>query len=166
MSEIKHKEAILPGSFDPPTNGHLDIIRRSALLYDKLYVVVADNVQKKYLFSSEERKEMLAALLKDSPNIEIHIWSGLVVEFARQRRIGVMIRGVRALVDFGYEFELAMTNKQLYPELEVLFMPTSPEYFILRSSGIKEMAAYGADISMMVPPSVAQKIKERITLLT
>ncbi|AEC01745.1 pantetheine-phosphate adenylyltransferase [Parasphaerochaeta coccoides] len=166
MNVIKRREAILPGSFDPPTNGHLDIIRRSALLYDKLYVIVADNVQKHYFFSSRERQEMLADLLKDSPNIEIHVWSGLVVEFARQRKIGVMIRGVRALVDFGYEFELAMTNKQLYPELEVLFMPTSPEYFILRSSGIKEMAAYGADISMMVPASVALKIKERVTLLT
>lgn len=166
MTGIKRREAALPGSFDPPTNGHLDIIRRSALLYDKLYVVIADNVHKKYLFTSQERKDMLEELLKDAPNIEVHIWTGLVVEFARQKKIGVMIRGVRALVDFGYEFELAMTNKQLYPELEVLFMPTSPEYFILRSSGIKEMAAYGADISLLVPPSVAEKIQERITLLT
>ncbi len=157
---------MLPGSFDPPSNGHIDIIERAANLYDKLYVVVADNVQKKPLFTPVERMEMLREILKDHPNIEVVSYQGLVVDFARDHNVGVMIRGVRALVDFGYEFELAMTNKQLNPDLEVLFMPTSPKYFQLRSSAIKEMAAYGADISPMVPPLVVRMMRKRIKLLT
>lgn len=157
--------AMLPGSFDPPTNGHIDIIRRSAALYDKLFVVVADNVQKTCLFTALERTEMLKKILKDYDNIEVVTYPGLVVQFAQDHGVGVMIRGVRALVDFGYEFELAMTNKQLNSALEVLFMPTSPKYFMVRSSAIKEMAAYGADISPMVPPLVVKMMGDRIKLL-
>ncbi|MCK9190396.1 MAG: pantetheine-phosphate adenylyltransferase [Sphaerochaetaceae bacterium] len=153
--------AMFPGTFDPPTLGHIDIIERSARLYDKLYVVVAFNIQKKTLFTAEERVAMLKELLKAHNNIEVVIYSGLVVNFAKENGIEVMIRGVRALVDFGYEFELAVTNKKLYPDLEVLFMPTSPNYFLIRSSQIKELAFYGADITTMVPPLVASAIKER-----
>ncbi len=153
--------AMLPGSFDPPTLGHIDIIERSAKMYEKLYVVVSSNIQKNPLFTAQERKDMLQEILKKHQNIEVVIYDGLVVDFARKHKITIMIRGVRALVDFGYEFELAMTNKQLYDELEVLFMPTSPNYFLLRSSAIKELAFYGADIETMVPPIVAKKIKER-----
>lgn len=157
--------AMLPGSFDPPTNGHIDIIGRSASLYDKLYVVVAENVQKTCLFSASERTSMLREILKDYDNIEVVTYQGLVVQFAQEHGVGVMIRGVRALVDFGYEFELAMTNMQLNSSLQVLFMPTSPKYFMLRSSAIKEMAAYGADISPMVPPLVVKMMGDRIQLL-
>ncbi|MCH3906679.1 MAG: pantetheine-phosphate adenylyltransferase [Sphaerochaeta sp.] len=157
--------AMLPGSFDPPTYGHIDIIERSAALYDKLYVVVADNIEKKYLFTAEERKAMLEEILAGYPNVQVETYRGLVVEFARSHQIGVMIRGVRALVDFGYEFELAMTNKQINPDLEVLFMPTSPKYFLLRSSGIKEMASFGADVSKLVPKVVAQQLKKRIKVI-
>jgi len=153
---------MLPGSFDPPTNGHVDIITRSARLYDRLYVVIADNVSKSTLFTPDERLAMLQEILKEYSNIEVVTHSGLVVDFAREHGVGVMVRGVRALADFGYEFELAMTNKQLYSGLEVLFLPTSPKYFLLRSSAIKEMAAFGADISTMVPPLVVEKMKERI----
>mgnify|MGYP001248489145 CR=1 FL=1 len=153
--------AMLPGSFDPPTLGHIDIIERAAKMYDKLYVVVAENVQKNPLFNAEERKTMLKEILKDDINIEVVIHNGLIVDFAKKNNIKIMIRGVRALVDFGYEFELAMTNKQLFEDLEVLFMPTSPNYFLLRSSAIKELAFYGANIETMVPPIVAKKIKER-----
>ena len=161
-----NRTAMLPGSFDPPTNGHIDIIERSATLFEKLYVVVADNVQKMPLFTPVERMEMLRTILSDHKNIEVVSYRGLVVDFARAHGVGVMIRGVRALVDFGYEFELAMTNKQLNPDLEVLFMPTSPQYFQLRSSAIKELAAYGADISPMVPPLVVEMMRKRIKLLT
>lgn len=152
---------MLPGSFDPPTLGHIDIIERAAKMYDKLYVVVAANIQKNPLFNAVERQSMLKEILKEHDNIEVVIHNGLVVDFARKNKIKIMIRGVRALVDFGYEFELAMTNKQLYDDLEVLFMPTSPNYFLLRSSAIKELAFYGAEIETMVPPIVAKKIKER-----
>lgn len=154
--------AMFPGSFDPPTLGHLDIIQRSAKLYDKLYVVVASNMQKKTMFSAEERSNMLKDLLQSFDNIEVVIYSGLVVNFAKENGVEVMIRGVRALVDFGYEFELAMINKKVYPEIEVLFMPTSPNYFLLRSSQIKELAFYGANIETMVPPLVAKAIEERL----
>jgi len=153
--------AMLPGSFDPPTLGHIDIIERASKMYDKLYVVVAENVQKNPLFNAEERKAMLKEILKDDVNIEVVVHNGLVIDFAKKNNIKIMIRGVRALVDFGYEFELAMTNKQLFEDLEVLFMPTSPNYFLLRSSAIKELAFYGANIETMVPPIVAKKIKER-----
>ncbi len=164
--QSKGMRAILPGTFDPPTNGHLNLIERAAGLYDKLIVVVADNISKKCLFSGKERMEMLRDLLAPYPNVEVIAWHGLIVDCARQQGIQVMIRGVRALVDFGYEFELAMTNKALYPELEVLFMPTDPHFFVLRSSAIKEMAAFGADISSMVPRSVAEKLISRVKMLT
>lgn len=153
--------AMLPGSFDPPTLGHIDLIERAAKMYEKLYVVVASNIKKKPLFTAEERQTMLNDILVDFENVEVVIHDGLIVDYAKKNHINIMIRGVRALVDFGYEFELAMTNKQLYEDLEVLFMPTSPNYFLLRSSAIKELASYGADISSMVPPIVAKKLKER-----
>jgi pantetheine-phosphate adenylyltransferase len=158
--------AMLPGTFDPPTNGHLNLIERSARLFGHLDIVVADNTSKKCLFTAEERMAMLREILEPFPNVRVISWNGLVVDYARKERISVMIRGVRALVDFGYEFELAMTNKQLNPNLEVLFMPTDPNYFVLRSSAIKEMAAFGADISTMVPKSVAEKLRSRVKLLT
>ncbi|MCK9286580.1 MAG: pantetheine-phosphate adenylyltransferase [Sphaerochaetaceae bacterium] len=159
-------KAMLPGTFDPPTNGHMNLIERSAKIFDSIAVVVADNISKKCLFTADERLSMLKELLKEYDNVEVVVWNGLIVDFAKQHNISVMIRGVRALVDFGYEFELAMTNKQLLPELEVMFMPTDPKFFVLRSSAIKEMAAFGADISKMVPELVAQKLVGRMKMLT
>ncbi len=155
-------KAILPGTFDPPTNGHINLIERSAKMFSHLTVVVADNIQKTCLFEAEERIAMLTDLTQSYPNVDVALHRGLIVDFAREHDIHVMIRGVRALVDFGYEFELAMTNKQLYEDLEVVFLPTDPQYFVLRSSAIKEMASFGADISTMVPLSVAKKLTERI----
>lgn len=158
---MKCRIAMLPGSFDPPTNGHLNLIERCAKLYDKLFVVVANNVRKQTLFSAEERLDMMKTLLCGYKNIEVVLYSGLVVDFAKEKHIDVLVRGVRALGDFSYEFELAMTNKQLYPELEIMFMPTDPNYFLLRSSQIRELAIFDADISTMVPEFVAKKLKEK-----
>lgn len=157
---------MLPGTFDPPTNGHLNIIERSARLFEHVVVVVADNKSKQCLFSAQERMDMIRQMLSGFTHVDVVCWEGLIVDYAKQEGIHVMIRGVRALVDFGYEFELAMTNKQLYPQLEVLFMPTDPHYFVLRSSAIKEMASFGADVSSMVPPVVAEKLKSRVGKLT
>lgn len=157
-----YRIAMLPGSFDPPTNGHIDIILRAAKLYDSLYVVVADNAAKKSLFSAQQRKSMLEETLKGEENITVTIYGGLMINFCREHKVGVMIRGVRALADFGYEFELSQTNKQLAPDIETLFIPTSPKYFILRSSAIKEMALFGADISNLVPPVVAREMAKKI----
>lgn len=160
------KTAMLPGTFDPPTNGHINIIERSAALYEKVYVVVADNIYKKCLFTVDERVSMLESLLSQYKNITVASYQGLVVEFAKKNGIDVIIRGVRALADFSYEFELAMTNKQLYPEIETLFIPTDPNYFILRSSAIKELALYKADITKMVPPAVAALLEEKYSKLS
>ena len=153
--------ALFPGSFDPPTNGHLDIIRRSAGLYDKLYVVVAENVAKHYLFTTDERKHMLEAMVKSLGKVEVVVYSGPVVQFAMEHDVGVIIRGVRAISDFNYEFELALYYKQIDPEVEVLFMPTSPQYFMVRSSAIREMASFGLDVAAMVPPLVARALKKK-----
>ena len=154
--------AMFPGSFDPPTMGHINIIRRSLKLYDRLHVVVADNINKKCLFSAQERVAVLEDIFSSSSNIEVVSYDGLMVNYARENNIGVMIRGVRAEGDFGYEFELAMTNMQMMKELEVLFMPTDPSYFMLRSSQIKEMAAFGADVSALVPAQVVELLKKKV----
>ncbi len=153
---------MFPGSFDPPTNGHLNLIKRAASIFEELYVVIAVNNQKKTLFSSQERYEMMSLLLKDYSNVTVKLWDSLIVKFAEENHVKVMLRGVRALVDFGYEFELAMTNKELSPDVEIMFMPTDPKYFVLRSSAIKEIALLDGDISTMVPPEVAFALKQRL----
>jgi pantetheine-phosphate adenylyltransferase len=155
-------KAMLPGTFDPPTNGHLNLIERAASIFDKLYIIIADNSAKTCTFSVEERKSMLQELLLQHKNIEVLSWDRMVVDFAREYDVKVMLRGVRALADFSYEFELAMTNKQLNPEIEIFFMPTDPQYFVLRSSAIKELASFGADISKMVPAVVADLLIKKI----
>ncbi len=159
-------DAMLPGSFDPPTNGHMNLIRRAAGIADHLYVIIAVNQAKNYLLSGEERLELMRELLSDQENITVLLWDRLIVDFAREHDVKVMIRGVRALADFEYEFELAMTNKQLYSDLEIVFLPTDHKYFVLRASAIKELASYGADISSMVPNIVAETLRTKLNLLT
>lgn len=153
--------AFFPGTFDPPTLGHINVIERSAALFDKLYVVVAHNINKDCLFSPEERVEMMRESIKHLYNVYVESFSGLSVDFAKKHDCSVMIRGVRSEQDFSYEFEIAMTNKMLYPELEVIFLPTDQSYIILRSSQIKEMVAFGANISKMVPSPVLKYLKEK-----
>lgn len=153
--------ALFPGSFDPPTIGHINIIERAAALFDELHVVVADNISKRYLFTPEERIELIEKSLPGVKNIVYAVHPGLTVEYARLNDISIMIRGVRGAGDFSYEFEMAMTNKLLYPQLEVLFMPTDPRYFLIRASQIKELAAFGADFSSMVTPPVLEALKKK-----
>lgn len=153
--------ALFPGSFDPPTIGHINIIERAAALFDELHVVVADNISKQYLFTPEERIELIEKSLPGVKNIVYAVHPGLTVEYARLNDISIMIRGVRGAGDFSYEFEMAMTNKLLYPQLEVLFMPTDPRYFLIRASQIKELAAFGADFSSMVTPPVLEALKKK-----
>lgn len=155
-------KAVFPGTFDPPTNGHLNLISRAASIFEKLFVVVAVNRGKDCLFSAEERKTMMEDILQGYDNVEVKLWDRLVVEFASKQGAKVMLRGVRALADFGYEFELAMTNKELSPDLEIMFMPTDPKYFVLRSSAIKEIAMFDGDVSTMVPPEVAVALKQKL----
>ena len=154
-------KAVFPGSFDPPTLGHLNIIHRAAGIFDELIVVVAENRQKKYLFSADERLEMLHRLVEDYGNVSISICDSLIVEFLQKQNIKILIRGVRGMEDFSYEFEVSMMNKALDSSIETIFMTTDPEYFVLRSSSIKELASFNGNISGMVPPLVAQALKEK-----
>ena len=156
------KNAFFPGSFDPPTHGHLNIIERAVKIFEKLYVVVAVNDSKQSLFSTDERLDLIRQLTAHLPNVETVAWHGLVVDFVDRYSVPLMIRGVRALADFGYEFELAMTNKSLNKNIEVIFFPTDPQFFVLRSSAIKEIASYGGDISAMVPSVVVEALKRKL----
>lgn len=159
---MNHKSAVFPGTFDPPSLGHMDIIYRSAKIYDKLFVVVADNISKKTMFTAQERKAMLQELLKEYDNVEVCTWSGTTVDFAETHDTGIVVRGVREINDFGYEFELAMVYKHMLPDLEVLFMPTVPNLSMIRSSMIKEMALFGADIAPFVPKLVSDAVKAKL----
>ena len=157
------KRAMFPGTFDPITKGHLNIIERAASLFDELFVVISDNISKKCLFTPEERKEMIEESIPDLGNVSVFIHQGLTVDFASKHDVDVIVRGVRAMNDFSYEFELAMTNKMLNPDVDVIFIPTDPQYFLLRSSQIKEMAEFGADFSPMVPEPVRRRLKDKFS---
>lgn len=156
-----HK-AMFPGSFDPPTSGHIDIINRASKFFDLLYVVVAENITKKSMFTVYERVEMLKNIFKDNEKIKVTSYSGLSAEFAKENNVDVMVRGVRAQDDFNFEFEMAMNNRLLNKQLDVFFIPTDQKYFLVRSSQVKEFATFGADISDMVPKEVEKKILEKV----
>jgi len=155
-------KAIYPGSFDPVTNGHLDIIKRAAKLTDKLVVAVLENPNKKNsLFTVEERIEHLKLVTKDIENVEIHSFSGLLIDFAKKENAQIVIRGLRAVTDFENEFQMALTNRSLYPAVETMFIPTSVEYLYLSSSTVKEVAMFGGDIGTMVPCEIKDTVIER-----
>ena len=153
--------AAFPGSFDPPTSGHVNIIRRAAGIFDELVVIIAENKQKKYLFSTEERASMMKELVKDNKNVSVLVCSCLIVDYLRELGIKLLIRGVRGLEDFSYEFELSMMNKTLDPDIETIFMTTDPEYFVIRSSSIKELASFDGNLHRMVPTLVAKALKDK-----
>lgn len=155
------KKAVLPGTFDPPTNGHADIIARASTIVEELVVLLSHNPSKRTLFSLEERKSFLHDLIRDLPNVTIDVWDGLIVDYARRKGIKVILRGVRALSDFAYEFELAMMNRGLDGRIETLLIPTASEFSVLRSSAIKELASFGGDVSSMVSPMVESALKAK-----
>lgn len=156
-------KAVFAGSFDPPTNGHLDIIKRASRLFDSVDVVVSVNPDKKYMFSQNERLEMMKELIKDFQNVSAHVYEGLIVNYAKEVNAKVLVRGVRSSNDFGYEFELALMNQNLNNDIETVFLQSKEKYAIVKSSSIKELAKFGGDISRMVPPIVAQKLKQIYT---
>jgi len=156
-----NRTAIYPGSFDPPTNGHCDIIFRSAKLFDRLVVSVAINPFKKYFFSLEERIKIIEEITKDYSNIKVDHFDGLLVDYAKEMGAVAIIRGLRALSDFEYEFELALMNKHLCKDIDTIFMMTDEHYSFIRSSLVKEVARLGGDISDKVPPVVERYLKKR-----
>ncbi len=154
--------AIYPGSFDPITLGHLDIIQRAATMFDKLIVVVMTNVNKKCSFSAEERRNLIIKTVADIPNVEVDFYDGLLADYARIHSAKAIIKGLRAMSDFEYEFQMALTNKKLNPDVETLFLTTSTQYMYLSSSMVKQIAAMHGDISDFVPPEIHSDIVARL----
>lgn len=154
--------AVYPGSFDPITNGHLDVIRRASRLYDKLIVGVLNNINKKPMFTAEERKAMIDNEIKDLPTVSCDIFSGLLVDFAKQNGASVIVKGLRTVADFEYEFQMALLNKSLNPEYETMFMMTDTKYSYISSSMVKEVAKYNGELNGLVPEKVIEKIKQKI----
>ncbi len=156
------RAAIYPGSFDPVTYGHLDVIRRAADIFDELTVSVLNNKEKTPLFSVEERVKILQEATKDIPNVKIDSFSGLLIDYARAKDVHVAIRGLRAITDFEYELQIAQTNRKLSDgKLDTMFLTTSLEYAYLSSSSVKEIASFNGDISQCVPPFVAELIYQK-----
>jgi len=154
--------AIYPGSFDPVTLGHLDIIKRSASMVDELIVGVLNNKAKSPLFSVEERVTMLDEVTKELPNVKVIPFAGLLVDFARQTESKMIIRGLRAITDFEYELQMSQMNRKLEENVETVFLTTNLEYSYLSSSMVKEVATFGGDISQLVPALVADKVLEKM----
>jgi pantetheine-phosphate adenylyltransferase len=153
--------ALFPASFDPVTNGHLDLVHRARHVFSELVVGVAHNVAKSGTFPVEERVEMLESAIGDLPGVRVTAFQGLLVDYAREIGAGVVIRGLRANADFEYEFEMALMNRHLCPEIETLFLMTSQQFFYVSSSRLKELVQFGADISEWVPPLVAKRMREK-----
>ncbi|MER7010148.1 pantetheine-phosphate adenylyltransferase [Saccharopolyspora sp. NPDC000359] len=155
------RRAVCPGSYDPVTNGHLDIIERASKLFDEVVVAVLINKSKKSLFSVEERLEMLREVTEPWPNVRIDAWHGLLVDYCQTNGIGAIVKGLRAVSDFDYELQMAQMNQQL-SGVETMFMSTNPQYSFLASSLVKEVATYGGDVSELVPPKIEQRLRERL----
>ena len=153
--------AIYPGSFDPPTRGHEDLIRRSLKLCDRLIVAVARNSSKQPLFSVEERLQLLRAVVGEDPRVGYETFDGLLADFARAQRATMIVRGLRAVSDFEYEFQMALMNRQLHPSLETVFLVPALDLTYLSSSLVREVARFGGDVSALVHPAVAEALRAR-----
>lgn len=152
---------IYPGSFDPVTLGHLDIIRRSAKMVDKLIIGVLNNSKKIPVFTALERKQMIERVTGDIPNVEVEVFEGLLVDFVKIRQADVIFRGLRAVSDFEYELQMAQLNRNLSPEVDTVFLATSVEYAYLSSSSVREIASYSGNIASMVPRELLEQIEEK-----
>jgi len=155
------KRAIYPGSFDPVTLGHIDVIERASKLFDHLIIGVLNNSAKTPLFSVEERVNMLKEATKDLPNVEVKSFGGLTVEFAKECHAGALVRGLRAITDFEYELQIAQLNRVIAPDIDTVFLTTNLKYAYLSSSSVKEVAAYGGDISHFVTPPVEKAVQKK-----
>ena len=156
--------AICPGTYDPVTHGHLDIIARASNVFDRVIVGVVNQPTRKQqtVFTAEERMAFLQQAVAAHDNVEVEVFSVLLVDFARERGAGVIVKGLRAISDFEYEFEMNQLNRKLAPEIESVYIIASPDYSFLSSTGVKEMATFGGDVSDLVPPPVAEALVERL----
>jgi pantetheine-phosphate adenylyltransferase len=153
-----NKKAIYAGTFDPMTLGHLDVVERAAKIFPELTVAVTAVTGKTPLFTQEERVELVQAAVKDLPNVKVTLFDGLLVEYARSQGASVLIRGLRAFSDFEYEFQMALTNRRLAPDIETLFLMPKQDYSFLSSTNVKQVASLGGDVSEFVPPAVAKAL--------
>ena len=160
------RTAIYPGSFDPVTNGHVDIVERGLNLFDKIIVAILRNPAKEALFTVEERKEMIETSLNRNSNVEIDVFDGLLVDYAKKRNAVAILRGMRAVSDFEYEFQLALMNRKLNREIQTVFLMTGLRWIFISSSIIKEAASFGGNINGMVPPIVSRKLKEKFGFIS
>ncbi|MFN8162358.1 MAG: pantetheine-phosphate adenylyltransferase [Solirubrobacterales bacterium] len=158
------RTVVCPGSYDPVTNGHVDIITRTAQVFDRVVVGVVNNPvrKQKTLFSAAERRDFIREATADLPNVEVKIFAALLVEFARDNDAKAIVKGLRAISDFEYEFEMAQLNRKLDPGIESIYVIASPHYSFLSSTGVKEMATFGGDVSDLVPAAVATALSERL----
>ena len=156
------RRALFPASFDPLTNGHLDLIQRAQLLFDEVVVALAVNVTKSGTFSEAERLDMLEAVVGDYPRVRVESFEGLVVDYARQIEACAIIRGLRAMSDFEYEFEMALMNRHLEPKVDILFLAASQEYLYVSSSRLKELVRFGASVADFVPPPVERYLPTKL----
>ncbi len=154
--------AVYPGSFDPITLGHVDIIKRLSVQYDEVIVLVSESTQKIHLFTAKERKELIEQSMSDFKNVKVDIWNGLTVDYMRTVNAKVIVRGLRAVVDFEYELTMANMNKKLAPDIETMLVFANPEYYYISSRGVKEVARFGGALKGLVPNHVIQPLKKKI----
>ena len=159
------KTAVYPGSFDPPTNGHLDIIKRAAKIYDHIVVGVLDNLNKKPLFTAQERAQMLKTAAADIPNVSVDIFDGLLVDFVKLKGADVVVKGLRTVADFEYEFQMALLNKALDSNCETVFMMTDTKYSYISSSMVKDVAKLSGDLTGLVPSEIIEPVKNKCKIL-
>jgi len=158
----KRRVAVYPGSFDPITNGHVDIIQRGLQIFNNIIVAVLENPKKKPLFSTKERVEIISRIFKDQPNVEVKAFHGLLVDFAKKNNAQIVVRGLRAISDFEYEFQMALMNRNLNPEIETLFMMPNLNYSFLSSKLVKEVCMLGGCIKNLVPSQVENLMNEKM----
>jgi len=154
-------KALYPGTFDPPTNGHIDLIQRGGKIFSHLTVAILKNPVKNPLFTVEERAEMIREATSALPNVSVDTFSGLMVEFARREGVTAVLRGIRAISDYEYEFEMALMNRRLAPEIETVFLQPAGRYSFIRSSMVKEVFSFGGDVSELVPANVLKRLQSR-----
>jgi pantetheine-phosphate adenylyltransferase len=156
------RTAIYPGSFDPLTNGHLAIIQRGLKVFDRLIVAVANNPEKRPLFTADERKAMISGAVGDDPRVEVDSFDALLVEYVRRKGVHTVLRGLRAVSDFEYEFQIANMNRHLDPGLETVFVMTGEDYFFVSARIVREVATFGGDVSAFVPPNVLEELRRKL----